>query len=73
MGNACSTPGMEDNTLKSFDGQPQGQRKLGRTGLRWNDDIKIYLKEIRCKDLRVNEGYLDQDTDHWKTRIVTVL
>jgi len=32
---------MEDNTVKSFDGQPQGLRKLGRPRLRWDDDIKI--------------------------------
>jgi hypothetical protein len=41
MSDACSTPGKEDNTIKSFDGQPQGQRKLGRPILRWDDDINI--------------------------------
>jgi hypothetical protein len=41
VGDACSTPGKEDNTLASFDGKPKGQKTLGRPRLRWDDIIKI--------------------------------
>jgi hypothetical protein len=51
VSDACSTPGREDNALKGFDGKPKGKRKLRRPGLKWDDIIKIYLKDIGSKDL----------------------
>jgi hypothetical protein len=43
-------------------GSPEGKRPLGRTRLRWDDNMKMYLKEVRCKAwtgliwLRIGKG-----------------
>jgi two-component SAPR family response regulator len=34
------------NTYKGLVGKHEGRRPLGRPGYMWQDDIKIYLKEI---------------------------
>ena len=31
-----------------FVGKPEGKRLLGRTGRRWEDNIKMYLEEMGC-------------------------
>jgi len=30
-------------------GKPEGKRALGRPTLRWEDNIKIDLQEVRCR------------------------
>jgi hypothetical protein len=32
-------------------GKPDGKRPLGRPGRRWEDNIKMDLQEIGCKDM----------------------
>jgi hypothetical protein len=32
-------------------GKPEGKRPLGRPRHRWVDNIKMYLKEIRCDSM----------------------
>jgi hypothetical protein len=44
--------------IQNFGPKPQGKRHLGRSGSRW-DDMKIYLREIRCIGLDWNELPLD--------------
>jgi hypothetical protein len=29
-------------------GKSEGKRPLGRPGLRWEDNIKMYLQEVEC-------------------------
>jgi hypothetical protein len=31
-------------------GKPEGKRPLGRPRRRWEDNIKMYLQEIGCRD-----------------------
>ena len=53
-------PERKINAFKGFDGKPKGKRKLRRPGLKWDDIIKIYLKD-RKQGLGLI--YLDQDTE----------
>jgi hypothetical protein len=32
-------------------GKPEGKRPLGRLRRRWEDNIKMYLQEVKCGDL----------------------
>jgi hypothetical protein len=34
------------NTYKFLVGNPEGKRLHGRLGCRWEDNIKVYIKEI---------------------------
>jgi hypothetical protein len=45
MGRACSTQGEKRNAYRIFVGRPEGKRPLGRYKCRWEDNIKLYLKE----------------------------
>jgi hypothetical protein len=37
---------MGEENLQGFDGKAQGDRPLGRPGRRWEDEIRMYLREI---------------------------
>jgi hypothetical protein len=51
------------NGYKLFAGKPEGKRPLGRPGRRWEDNIVMDLREIRCEDM--NWVHLAQERDHW--------
>jgi hypothetical protein len=46
MGRACSTRGERRNTYRIFVRKPEGKISLGRPRRRWEDNIKIDLREI---------------------------
>jgi len=51
--------------------RPEGKRQLGRPKLRWVDNIRTDLQEVRC-------GYMDwiglaQDRDSWWTLVSAVM
>jgi hypothetical protein len=50
-------------------GKPKGKRPLGRPRHRWEDNIKMYLREIRlgCMD-RID---LAQDINQWRALVNT--
>jgi hypothetical protein len=52
-------------------GKPEGKRPLGRPRGRWEDNIKIYLREIRWS--RMNWIDLAQDRNQWRTLVNTVM
>ncbi|KAJ4436085.1 hypothetical protein ANN_18712 [Periplaneta americana] len=63
MGRACSTYGRIQKSYGMLVGRPEGKRPLGRPRRRWEDNIKMDLREV---------GYdgrdwinLAQDRDHW--------
>jgi hypothetical protein len=62
MGGAYSTHGDKRNAYRISVGKPEGKRPLGRPRRRWEDKIKIELREIgwTCMD------WIDlaQDRDH---------
>jgi hypothetical protein len=54
-----------------FVGRPEGRRPLGRPRRKWEDNIKMDLKEIRFGD--VDWINLAQDRDWWRALVNTVM
>jgi hypothetical protein len=52
-------------------GRPEGRRPLGRPRRRWEDNIKIVLREIGFGD--VDWINLDRDRDTWRALVNTVM
>jgi hypothetical protein len=51
--------------------KPEGKRPLGRLTSRWEDDIKMDLKEIGWSGMDWID--LAQDMDNWRALIVNML
>jgi hypothetical protein len=51
MGGACSTNGEMRNAYRILEGKREGKRPLGRPGRRWEDNIKMDLREIGWGDM----------------------
>ena len=52
-------------------GKPEGRRPLGRPWRRWDDNIKMDLREVACGDREWIELY--QDRDRWQTLVNAVM
>ena len=52
-------------------GKPEGERPLGRTRLRWEDNIKTDLQEVGCGGTERIE--LAQDRDRWRALVNAVM
>jgi len=52
-------------------GKTEGKRQLGRSRLRWEDNIKMDLQEVGCGDMDWTE--LAQDRDGWRALVNTVM
>jgi hypothetical protein len=52
-------------------GRPEGRRPLGRPRRRWEDNIKMDLREIEFGD--VDWIHLAQDRDRWRALVNTVM
>jgi len=52
-------------------GKPEGNRQLGRTGRRWEDNIKMELHEVGCWSM----DWIDvtQDSDNWRALVKAVM
>jgi hypothetical protein len=61
MRNACNTSVRK----------PEGKRPLGRSRDRWEDNIRMDLKEIGCEG--VGWVHLVQDMDQWRPLVNTVM
>ena len=48
MGKARSTLNQSRNAYRVLVGKPEGKRPLGRPRRRWEDNIKIDLREVGC-------------------------
>jgi hypothetical protein len=46
MGGACGVCGEERGVHRVLVGKPEGKRPLGRPRRRWEDNIKMDLKEV---------------------------
>ena len=51
-------------------GKPEGKRSLGRSRRRWEDDIKMDLREVGCRGMEWIE--LVQDRDRWRALLNAV-
>jgi hypothetical protein len=52
-------------------GKPEGKRLLGTLGRRWEDNIRMGLREIGWEV--VDWMHLDQDRDQWQTAVKIVM
>jgi hypothetical protein len=52
-------------------GKPEGRRPLGRPRRRWEDNIKMDLREIRFGD--VDWIHWARDRDRWRALVNTVM
>jgi hypothetical protein len=70
MGRAYRTYGEKKECLHHFGGK-SGKRSLGRHTRRWEDNIKMDLRETGWGDM----GWIDlaQDRDRWRVPVNTVL
>jgi hypothetical protein len=46
MGRTCGTYGERRGAYRVLVGKPEGRRPLGRPGRRWEDNIKMDLREV---------------------------
>ena len=51
--------------------KPEGKRPLGRSRLRWEDNIKMDLQEVGCGGMDWIE--LAQDRDRWRALVNEVM
>jgi hypothetical protein len=54
-----------------FVGKPEGKRPLGRNRRRWEDNIRMDLREIGWES--VDWMHLAQDRDQWRAVVSTVM
>jgi hypothetical protein len=71
MGRACSTNEEKRNTYRILMGNSEGKRPLGIPGHRWEDNVKMNLREIGWG----NMDWIDlaQDRDPWRALVNTVM
>ena len=70
MGRACGAYGENRGVHRVLVGKPEGKRPLGRSRLRWEDNIKMDLQEVGGGHGDWME--LAQDRDSWRALGVTV-
>ena len=63
--------GEERGVHRVLVGKPEGKRPLGRPRRRWEDNIKMALKEVGggCGDWME----LAQDRDRWRALVITAM
>jgi hypothetical protein len=67
MGRACSTNGEKRSAYRILVGKPEGKRPLGRPRRRWEDNIRIDLREIGWRGMDwIN---LAQDRNYWRALV----
>jgi hypothetical protein len=71
MGVACSTNGEAKNVYMNLVEKPQETEPLGRPVCRWNDNIKMDLKETGWDG--VDWIHLAQDRDQWRALLNNVM
>jgi hypothetical protein len=71
MGGACSTHGEKRNAYRILVGKPERKRPLGRTRRRWEDNIRMDLREIGWGDMDWID--LAQDRHQWRALVNTVM
>ena len=72
MGGACSAYGGERRGVyKLLVGKPKGKRPLLRPRNRWEDNIKMDLREVGCGGMDWIE--VAQDRDMWQTLVNAVM
>jgi hypothetical protein len=63
--------GEDRNVYRVFIGKPEGKRPLGRLRRRWEDEIRMDVREIGWGN--VHWIQLTQDRGRWRTLVNTVM
>ena len=71
MGGTCRTYGAIQKCIQSLVGKPESKRPLGRPRRRWEDNIKMDLREVGC-DPR-DWIALAEDRDQWQAYVRAVM
>jgi hypothetical protein len=61
----------EEMRIQDFGAKPEGKRRLGRPRHRWEDNIKMDVKEVGCGDMEWIE--VAQDRDRWRALMNVVI
>ena len=70
MGGACGTYGGGRVVHRVLVGKPEGKRPLGRPRRRWEDNIKMALREVGGGGDWME---LAEDRDRWRALVNTVM
>ena len=71
MGGACRAYGERRGVYRVLVGKPEGKRPLRRPRPRWEDNIKMDLKEVGCGGMESIE--LTQDRYRWRAFVTAVM
>jgi hypothetical protein len=71
MDGECSTYGGEERRIQSLVGKPERRRLLGKPMRRWEDNIKVDLKEVGCEGMDWID--LAQDRIRWRAVVYAVM
>ena len=71
MGWACSTYGSRRGVYRVLVGKLEGKRPLGRTRIRWEDNIKMDLQEVGCRSMDWTK--LAQDRERWPAFVIAAM
>jgi hypothetical protein len=63
--------GEKRNAYRILAGKPEGKRPLGKPRRRWNDNIKMDVREIGWGGM--DWVHMAQDRDHWRAFVNTVM
>jgi hypothetical protein len=63
--------GEERGAYRILVGRPEGRRPLGRTRRRWEDNIKMDIREVGWEDMNWIE--MAQDRDRWRALVNAVM
>jgi len=63
--------GESRGVYKVLVGKPQRMRPFGRSWHRWEDNIKMDLKEVGCEGM----DWIDvaQDRDRWRAHVIVIM
>jgi hypothetical protein len=71
VGGACGTHGRGERSVQGLVGKPEGKRPLGRPRRRWEDGIRMDLREIGLGG--VDWIRISQDRDRWRAVVSAVM
>jgi hypothetical protein len=71
MGRSFSTNGEKRNACRILVGKPEGKRPLGRPRCKWEDNIKMDLRETGWGGKDWTD--LGQDKDQWRALVNAVI
>jgi hypothetical protein len=68
MGRTCGSYGERRGAYRALEGKPEGRRPLGRPRRRWEDNIKMDLREVEWGG-GMDWINLAQDRDRWRALV----